>query len=58
MMGSNRFTVDAPHYLELYRQGRLDLDSMVTRHAPVDKVDEAFRAMEAGEVTRTVLTFD
>jgi Zn-dependent alcohol dehydrogenase len=31
---------------------------MVTRHAPVDKVDEAFRAMEAGEVTRTVLTFD
>jgi S-(hydroxymethyl)glutathione dehydrogenase/alcohol dehydrogenase len=58
MMGSNRFTVDAPHYLDLYRQGRLDLDSMVTRHAPVDKVDEAFRAMEAGEVTRTVLTFD
>ena len=58
MMGSNRFTVDAPHYLDLYRQGRLDLDAMVTRHAPVDKVDEAFRAMEAGEVTRTVLMFD
>lgn len=58
MMGSNRFTVDAPHYLELYRQGRLDLDSMVTRHTPLNQVDEAFRAMEAGEVTRTVLTFD
>ena len=58
MMGSNRFTVDAPRYLELYRQGRLDLDAMVTRHAPLDKVDEAFRAMEAGEVTRTVLMFD
>lgn len=58
MMGSSSFTVDAPRYLELYRQGRLDLDAMVTRHAPVDKVDEAFRAMEAGEVTRTVLMFD
>ena len=58
MMGSNRFTIDAPRYLELYRQGRLDLDAMVTRHEPLDRVGEAFRAMEAGEVTRTVLMFD
>ncbi len=58
MMGSNRFTLDAPRYLELYRQGRLDLDGMVTRHARLEEVGEAFRAMEAGEVTRTVLTFD
>lgn len=58
MMGSNTFTVDAPHYLDLYRQGRLDLDSMVSRHEPLERVGEAFRAMEAGEVTRTVLTFD
>ncbi|MGH8595844.1 MAG: alcohol dehydrogenase, partial [Gammaproteobacteria bacterium] len=58
MMGSNRFTIDAPRYLELYRQGRLDLDAMVTRHEPLDRIDEAFRAMNAGEVTRTVLTFD
>jgi S-(hydroxymethyl)glutathione dehydrogenase/alcohol dehydrogenase len=58
MMGSNRFTIDAPRYLDLYRQGRLDLDGMVTRHEPLERVGEAFRAMEAGEVTRTVLMFD
>lgn len=58
MMGSNKFTIDAPNYLELYRQGRLDLDGMVTRHEPLDRVGEAFRAMEAGEVTRTMLMFD
>ena len=58
MMGSNRFTVDAPRYLDLYRQGRLDLDSMVTRHEPLDRIGDAFSAMESGEVTRTVLTFD
>jgi S-(hydroxymethyl)glutathione dehydrogenase/alcohol dehydrogenase len=58
MMGSNRFTVDAPRYLDLYRQGRLDLDSMVTRHEPLDRIGDAFTAMESGEVTRTVLTFD
>lgn len=58
MMGSNRFHVEAPHYLELYRQGRLDLDSMVSRRAPLDEIQDAFRAMEAGEVNRTVLVFD
>ena len=58
MMGSNRFTLDAPRYLELYRQGRLDLDGMVTRHEKLTNIDAAFRAMTAGEVTRTVLTFD
>lgn len=58
MMGSNRFTIDAPRYLELYRQGRLNLDDMVTRHEPLDRITDAFNAMEAGEVTRTVLAFD
>lgn len=57
-MGSNRFTIDAPRYLELYRQGRLNLDDMVTRHEPLERITNAFNAMEAGEVTRTVLSFD
>ena len=57
-MGSNRFHVDMPRYLDLYRQGRLNLDDMVSRRGHLEDVNEAFRAMEAGEVTRTVLTFD
>ena len=57
-MGSNRFHVDMPRYLDLYRQGRLNLDDMVSRRGRLEDVNEAFRAMEAGEVTRTVLTFD
>lgn len=56
-MGSNRFHIDMPAYLDLYRQGRLNLDDMVSRRGRLDDVNEAFRAMEAGEVTRTVLTF-
>jgi S-(hydroxymethyl)glutathione dehydrogenase/alcohol dehydrogenase len=58
MMGSNRFTLDTPRYLELYRQGKLDLDSMVTRHEPLEGISKAFDAMTSGEVTRTVLMFD
>jgi len=57
-MGSNRFRVDIPRYLEFYRQGRLLLDEMVTRRGRLDDINEAFRAMKAGEVARTVLVFD
>ncbi|PYM19234.1 MAG: alcohol dehydrogenase [Candidatus Rokuibacteriota bacterium] len=56
-MGSNRFRVDIPRYLEFYRQGRLLLDEMVTRRGRLEDINEAFRAMKAGEVARTVLVF-
>ena len=57
-MGSNRFRIDIPLYLEFYRQGRLLLDEMVSRRGRLDDINEAFRAMKAGEVARSVLTFD
>jgi len=57
-MGSNRARVDMPRYIELYRQGRLMLDEMITRRGRLEDVNEAFRAMKAGEVSRTVLMLD
>ena len=56
-MGSNRFKVDMPHYIELYRQGRLKLDEMITRRGKLEDVNEFFRAMKAGEVARSVMMF-
>lgn len=58
MMGSNRFRVDMPRYIEFYEQGRLKLDEMISRKAGLADVNDAFRAMKAGEVNRTVITFD
>jgi S-(hydroxymethyl)glutathione dehydrogenase/alcohol dehydrogenase len=57
-MGSNRFRVDMPRYIEFYKQGRLKLDEMITKRGKLEDVNEAFRAMKAGEVARTVLMFD
>src|SRR5215469_10433825 len=57
-MGSNRFRIDMPRIIELYQQGRLDLDDMITRRGKLEDVNEAFRAMKAGEVARTVLMFE
>src|SRR5579871_2958484 len=57
-MGSNRFRIDMLKYVEFYKQGRLNLDDMITRRGKLEDVNEAFRAMKAGEVARTVLMFE
>ena len=39
IMGSNRFHIEVPQYLDLYRQGRLDLDAMVSAHVTLDHIE-------------------
>jgi len=36
--------------------GRLDLEGMITARRPLEEVNEAFDAMNAGEVVRQILT--
>jgi len=57
-MGSNQFRTDIPAYLDFYRQGRLKLDEMVSRRGQLGDINDAFRAMQEGEVARTVLMFN
>jgi S-(hydroxymethyl)glutathione dehydrogenase / alcohol dehydrogenase len=53
--GSTRPQVDFPKIVDLYMEGRIKLDELITRRYGLDDVNEAFRAMEAGEVARGVL---
>jgi S-(hydroxymethyl)glutathione dehydrogenase/alcohol dehydrogenase len=57
-MGSNRFRVDMPRYVELYLQGRLKLDELVSARIGLDQVNDGFRAMQRGDVARSVIIFD
>ncbi len=57
-MGSNRFRTDMPRYIEFYRQGRLKLDELVSQHMKLEQLNEAFADMKAGNVARSVITFD
>ncbi len=56
MYGSANVRVDFPRLLRLWKAGKLDLEGMITRRMPLEDVNEAFRAMQAGEVIRSVLT--
>jgi S-(hydroxymethyl)mycothiol dehydrogenase len=48
---------DFPLLIDLYLQGRLDLDRFVSETIPLDDVEGAFQRMERGEVLRSVVTF-
>ena len=46
---------DFPTYIDLYLQGRLDLDGFVSETIGLGDVEEAFHKMERGEVLRSVV---
>lgn len=48
---------DFPLLAQLYLQGKLDLDRMVTREIGLEDVEEAFHQMETGDVIRSVIRF-
>jgi len=48
---------DFPMLIDLYRQGRLDLDGFVSETIALEGVEEAFHKMERGEVLRSVVVF-
>ena len=56
-MGSNAFRYDIPHYMELYEQGRLRLDEMITHRIALDDLNDAFRRMDEGEGARSLVLF-
>jgi S-(hydroxymethyl)glutathione dehydrogenase / alcohol dehydrogenase len=53
--GSAQVRRDFPRFVGLAETGRLDLGAMVSRRISLDEVNDAFRAMEAGEVIRSVI---
>ncbi|MCY3953482.1 MAG: S-(hydroxymethyl)mycothiol dehydrogenase [bacterium] len=49
---------DFPMLIDLYLQGRLNLDGFVSETIAIDEVEEAFHKMERGEVLRSVVVMD
>jgi S-(hydroxymethyl)glutathione dehydrogenase/alcohol dehydrogenase len=57
-MGSNRFRVDMPRYVDLYMNGRLKLDELVSARIGLDEINQGFEAMRRGDVARSVIVFE
>ena len=57
-MGSNRFRVDMPRYVDFYLAGKLHLDDMISSRIKLEDVNDALAQLETGEVARNVIIFD
>lgn len=58
MMGGVRLGIDIPHYVDLYMNGRLKLDELISQRLSLAEVNRGFDDMRKGEVARSIITFD
>ena len=56
-MGGNRFRVDMPRLLSLWRQGRLKLDHLISGRLKLSEINEGFAALKSGAPVRQVIDF-
>jgi NDMA-dependent alcohol dehydrogenase len=58
LFGSANIRKDIPQLLELYTQGQLDLDTLVTNTYTLDQINQGFEDMRNGKNIRGVLIYD
>ncbi len=56
-MGSNQFRTDMPRFVEMYLDGRLKLDEMVSKTIELEQINDGFEEMKTGNVARSVIGF-
>jgi S-(hydroxymethyl)glutathione dehydrogenase/alcohol dehydrogenase len=56
-MGGNRFRVDMPRLLSLWRQGRLKLDHLISGRIELNQINEGFAALKSGAPVRQLIDF-
>jgi Zn-dependent alcohol dehydrogenase len=56
-MGSTRLQVDVPKLVDLYQQGHLKLDELISGRYPLEKINEAVASVKRGEALRNVIMF-
>ncbi len=57
-MGSNRFRIDMPRFVEFYLNGKLHLDQMISKHIKLAEVNDALDALKSGQEARHIIMFD
>lgn len=57
-MGSVQPKIDLPNLVDLYLQGKLKLDELITKRYPLEEINEAIAAVNRGEALRNVIVFE
>lgn len=57
LLGSTRFPIDMPRLVQLYLDGKLDLDTLVAERIQLPQVNAALEKLRQGTSVRSVITF-
>jgi len=57
VQGDINAQIDIPRYVDLYMNGKLPIDKLITKTYNLDEINEAFEALEKGETIRSVIKF-
>ena len=55
--GGARGRTDTPRIVDWYMDGKIEIDPMITHTLPLERINEAFDLMHAGESIRSVVVF-
>lgn len=58
LYGSMRPRIDLPRIVEMHQAGRLELDALLTRTWRLEEINEAYAALERGEVARGLIVWE
>ena len=56
--GGARGRTDVPRIVDWYMDGRIQIDPMITHTLPLERINEAFDLMHAGQSIRAVVLYD
>ena len=57
-LGSSVPARDLPRFIDLYRQGRLDVERLLTDRLALDDINEGFDRLASGAAVRQAIVFD
>ncbi|TRO88027.1 S-(hydroxymethyl)glutathione dehydrogenase/class III alcohol dehydrogenase [Glycocaulis profundi] len=55
--GGARGRTDVPRIVDMYMEGRIDIDSLITHTMPLEKINDAFDLMHEGKSIRSVILY-
>jgi Zn-dependent alcohol dehydrogenase len=58
LYGSSDLRRDVPRFVALWRSGKLDLESLITRRIRFEELNDAIATLERGEAIRQIVLFD
>ena len=55
--GGARGRTDVPRIVDWYMDGKISIDPLITHQMPLERINEAFELMHAGDSIRSVVRF-